>query len=830
MKNNGEVKSMKKRYELLAPAGNSEALRAAVQNRADAVYLSGKAFGARKFAGNFTKEELVKAVQYCHVRGVAVYVTVNTLVFNDEMDTLKAYLAFLYNHDVDAIIVQDIGVLDYIRKTYPDWDVHCSTQMSVQTMADVHYLEKLGVQRVVLGREMSLETIRQVKKKTNLALEVFVHGALCISVSGQCLMSSMIGGRSGNRGRCAQPCRQLYTLTTEKTRKPVDSFKDRYLLSPKDLCTLKELHHLVDAGAFSFKIEGRMKSPEYVAAVVRAYRNMLDAIEAGKKVREEAKEKELAVFNRGFTRGHLFGDEGARLMSSYHSGNQGYLLGSVIGYDKKKQQLSLKLEETLSQNDEIQIRRDGKSFGGRAERIEQNGKMVTYCAAGAICKVNFKHECYSKEQVFKTYDEIGIKSLKETYHKEMLEIPVKIEVSIKDGEALYGKISDGSQEIEVWAEDVPERALNKPLSEEKAMLQMSKLGGTPFKAQEMIVHLGSGLAVPIKALNELRRDLVEALIQERSKWHQRQKGSAKSLIEVNQIQKNDSERKWSKKELKFSCSVTSLEQLEALLLVDSGSEIPIIYFRNPDLLEDAIKVVAKHRFKGKLVPEILKLVSDEELIQYRQKIQALGLDTVLIQNVGHIEVFKSFEIMGDISLNIVNDRSLCYYYQHHMLQRVALSPEVNLSQIKEMDLIPSKTELLGFGFLPVMALKHCLVKGNNECRSKSIPCRNELCRDELFFLKDRKSEHFPIYRHATGYSEVYNSKRLLLLENMQDLAEAGIGIMRLNFLHEEKQETMEIAQMYINAQKGTCNKVDKKRLEALKNEGITRGHLFRGAE
>lgn len=251
---------MKKDYEILAPAGTYEALMAAVQNGADAVYLSGKDFGARKFAGNFDRDELQEALSYCHVRNVSLYLTVNTLVFNHEMNSLLEYLDFLYINGVDAVIVQDMGVLQLVRKYYPDLDIHCSTQMSVQTVEDIKYLESLGVKRVVLGREMNLDQIRQAKVETSVQLEVFVHGALCISVSGQCLMSSLIGGRSGNRGRCAQPCRQKYSLYNEDTKEVMTSLHGDYLLSPKDLSTLEEISQVVKAGAYSLKIEGRMKN------------------------------------------------------------------------------------------------------------------------------------------------------------------------------------------------------------------------------------------------------------------------------------------------------------------------------------------------------------------------------------------------------------------------------------------------------------------------------------------------------------------------------------------------------------------------------------------
>ncbi|RQD69623.1 MAG: U32 family peptidase [Tindallia sp. MSAO_Bac2] len=812
---------MKGSYEILAPAGNTEALKAAVQNGADAVYLSGKAFGARQFAGNFTEKELINAVVYCHIRGVSVYVTVNTLVLKDEMKALKAYLDFLYLNDVDAVIVQDMGVLQYIRNVYPEWSVHCSTQMSVQTVADIHFLEKMGVQRVVIGREMSLETLRKAKQQSNLQLEVFVHGALCISVSGQCLMSSMIGGRSGNRGRCAQPCRQQYKLVHGAEKKVLNDTDDGYLLSPKDLSTFEDIKQVVEAGAYSLKIEGRMKSPEYVATVVRAYRSMLDSIEQGGKPDVASLEKEMTIFNRGFTKGHLFGDRGKSLMNPSYPGNQGYLIGTVTDYDTKKQKATLKLKESLSQNDEIQIRRRGKTVGGRVEKLEIDGTLLKRCPAGESCKVYFKHNCHPGESVYKTYDETHVKHIRETYHKEMLKIPVTMEVSIKEDKQISGEISDNTNKVKVCDQTIPEKAFTKALTKEKVATQLSKLGGTPFEAQEVRVRMEPGLTIPIKKLNELRRDLVDGLMEKRAIWYRRSTALMNSNSESAEpafLYKKPKEKP------DFSCSVTTLGQLQALLELNSGTGIHSIYYREPDTLEDAVELVWKYGFDGKLIPELFKMTPDNQLLEYKQKIQELGLDTVLVQNPGHMLIFDSFNKVGDASLNVVNDAAYGFYKQSALL-RVTLSPELNLRQIKEMNLEPARTEIIGYGFLPVMALKHCVLSEGLDCKKNK-----EKCKKEPFYLKDRKSEHFPIKPRHSCYTEVYNSRKLFLLENIKDLTSAGMGTFRLHFLQESKEETAAVLRLHINMVSGVRDSSDEKLLQRLKEEGVTRGHLYRGVQ
>lgn len=821
MNNNEEVEFMERAYELLAPVGNNEALKAAVQNGADAVYLSGKAFGARQFAGNFTSEELIDAVRYCHIRGVSVYVTVNTLIFNEEMDSLKSYLEFLYINDVDAVILQDMGVLQYIRSVYPDWSIHCSTQMSTQTVADIEFLEKEGVQRVVLGREMSLEMIRKAKEKTKLQLEVFVHGALCISVSGQCLMSSMIGGRSGNRGRCAQPCRQKYTIVQGDNKVSFNSNGEKYLLSPKDLCTLEDIQSIVKAGVYSFKIEGRMKSPEYVATTVRAYRGMLDTMETGIKTNVLLKKEELRVFNRGFTKGHLLGDSGKSLMNPFYPGNQGCFLGTVTGYDEKKQKATLMLRESLNQNDEIQLRRNGETVGGRVEKLEVNGTLVKHCASGKICTVNFKHSCNLGEKIFKTYDDMYMKSVRDTYHKEMLTIPVRVEVIIEYGKSVSGIISDGMNEAEVSVGVFPEKAVNRGLTEEKVILQISKLGGTPFQMKEVKVCLEPKLSVSMSVLNQLRRNLVEALVQKRKKRYIRNTSFKETELKPK---KGGLLQDSSVASIQLSCSITSLEQLEALIEMKVGAEIQNIYFRDPHMLEAAMELVWKHGFEGKLIPEIFKLSTDEELLRHRDQIQKLGIDTVLIQNPGHFNVFESFIKIGDQSLNVVNDDSYAFY-QNLSLQRITLSPELNLKQIQCMNLSPNQTEIIGYGFLPVMALKHCLLSDARNCEKK-----NGLCKKGQFYIEDRKSECFPIQPRFSCYTDIHNAKKIHLIENINDLRNAGVGMFRLHFLHENKAETASILRLYLNISKGIVRPQDEGVLERLKEEGVTKGHLFRGVE
>lgn len=801
-----------KPYELLAPAGSFAALRAAVQNGADAVYLAGKEFGARRYAENFSEAEIKEAVAYCHTRGVNVYVTVNTLVLNSEFARLQAYLDFLYVAGVDAVIVQDIGVLTYLRRTYPDLAVHCSTQMSVQTAADVKFLASLGVKRVILGREMSITEIRQVKKQSKVELEVFVHGALCICVSGQCLLSSLIGGRSGNRGCCAQPCRKKYTLYNLEQKKEIPAPAGDYLLSTKDLCTIDCLKEIIDAGAFALKLEGRMKSPEYVATVVKAYRTALEAIYGGEKVDLETLRQELKIFNRGFTRGHLFGETGAKLMSMASPGNQGYYLGKVVNYEPKTGKLALELAADVHQNDEIQIRRKKEIVGGRVERLEWQGKPVKECKKGQVCYLYFKHHAYPQEAVYKTYDHKLMQAVRQALQKERPFIPVRMKVVIKKDRPLSGSLTDGTYMVAARTGVIPEKAVKKPLTKDQAEAQLAKLGGTPFVAQKVEVELDGGLAVPVKELNQIRRELVEKLTAKRSRRYERSS-------RLQTVPERESTFTRKPKAMELTCSAGNLTQVAKLLALG----VNIIYYQDLTTLPEAVQLVREKHPQCQLIPEVFRLASDECLHAYKQVIRQLALDTVLVQSYGHLELFKDFTLVGDFSLNVLNDHAYRFYRER--FARITLSPELNLKQLAGFKHDPARTELVGYGYLPVMVMKHCVAAA-----VLNRPKNCGLCLHTSYGLKDSFKEVFRIRKRDDCCTEIYNAKKLFLLDYLQILESIGIGYLRLNFLDETPEEVETIVKLYQKVLSSALTDAEREIVAQIKASGITYGHLQRGIE
>ncbi|MBQ5369199.1 MAG: U32 family peptidase, partial [Peptococcaceae bacterium] len=365
----------KKKIELLAPAGSLQALKAAVENGADAVYIGGPMFSARQKAENFTHEQMVAGVQYAHERGCKVHVAVNTIVSNEEIGQVVEYAYKLAEAKVDAVIVQDLGVAHLLRETLPQLPLHASTQMAVHNTPGVQFLEEQGFERVVLARETSLEAIREIKAETDAELEVFVHGALCVAYSGQCLLSSMIGGRSGNRGLCAQPCRMQYQLVDEGGRE-YQSKDGQYLLSTRDLNMIHHLPDLIRAGVTSLKIEGRMKRPEYVATVVRQYRQAIDAYYAGSQFDKKLADKNLLqIFNRDFTTGYFYGNQGADLMSHVRPDNRGVLIADVMKVENKK--VWVQLHDTLSVGDGYLLyNQRGEEIAGKVQEMSIKGKAI----------------------------------------------------------------------------------------------------------------------------------------------------------------------------------------------------------------------------------------------------------------------------------------------------------------------------------------------------------------------------------------------------------------------------------------------------------------------
>ena len=496
-----------KKPELLAPAGTLEVLKYAISAGADAVYCAGKSFGARSYAGNFSNEEIIEAAEYVHLRFKKIYITVNTLIFESEFNKLKEYIDFLYKY-VDGIIVQDLGVFHYVRKTYPDFPVHMSTQCNIHNVEDAKFFQKLGSTRLVLAREVPLDVVKQI---INLGIEVelFVHGALCFSFSGNCYMSYMIGGRSGNRGSCAQPCRKSYQLFEDGK-----SIKTGSLLSMKDLMTLKNIPELCDMGVASFKIEGRMKNKEYVVSTVKAYRKAIDDWANNKKYQEDKKllKDMLVTFNRDFTKGYLFGALNNNVTTTKGVNHQGIVIGEVINYyeNNKGKQVDIKLTDTLSINDGIRI---GDS-GHLVTRMFQNRQMVKTANSGIIT-IDVKEKIKKNALVLKTFDSTLSKEI-ENVLKNNEYYPLVDGYFIITKNKLTFEIKNKQVSSKVSIDVSLDNAL-KEVDYNRLKDQLSKTNNLPLVFKNIRIVKDNEYFIPIPLINQIRQACLNEWVNECNK-------------------------------------------------------------------------------------------------------------------------------------------------------------------------------------------------------------------------------------------------------------------------------------------------------------------------
>lgn len=505
-----------KKLELLAPAGSYEALVAAVQNGCDALYLGGSKFGARAFANNFDDVQLKQAVQYAHRYGVRVFVTVNTLIKEAELDACMHYIQTLQDSDVDALILQDIGLFTYVHECFPDFELHASTQMHIHNSEGIYLLKEMGAARVVVPRETSIEEIAQYTK-FGIDVEAFVQGALCVSYSGQCLLSAYTESRSGNRGECAQSCRMQYELIKQRDhKKEMVQTKGAYLLSPKDLNTIAQVPQLIEAGIASFKIEGRMKRPEYVALMVSTYRKAIDAYLDGKKqtITPQALEDMEKIFNRGFTSGHLFHAMGSSLMNINRPNHMGIVIGKVTGFHHDKVMITLTKE--LRQGDGIRILSTRGDEGFTINRIYKQGLLVNHANAFDDIEIDKTFYVEKGSCVVKTTDSIQLKQLQETYSSIHRRVPIH---------AAFSMHVDAYAELSLWDEEgcyvqqrstiVCEKARTMPLDEERIQSQLQKTKDTPFDIFDIVFDIDNDGTLLIKELNQLRRDALEKFANKR---------------------------------------------------------------------------------------------------------------------------------------------------------------------------------------------------------------------------------------------------------------------------------------------------------------------------
>ena len=719
---------MASQVELLAPAGSFEALIAAVQNGANAVYLGGQQYSARASATNFSNTEIKEAVQYAHLRNVKIYVTVNTLYSDIDFSSLYTYLSFLYTNQVDAIIVQDPGLL-YVAKTYfPKLEVHVSTQASVYQPESVAWLEKQGVIRVVLARENTLKEIQTIgKQNPNMELEVFVHGAQCISFSGQCLLSSFIGKRSGNKGSCAQPCRLGYTLL--KNRHPYTN-KKSYLLSPQDLCTIEDIPKIINAGVTSLKIEGRMKHPAYIATVVSSYRKAIDAYYNNEEIAVDPLVNDMKqMFNRGFTQGHIL--QYKQSLATNYPGHRGIPIGKVIRCDSRN--ATIVLEKPLQLQDRIVF--DNQEGSHTVTKILQSGKGN---AQGTKIQLPVTKKIPLGATVYKVYDTALVTKATRGYQKEHITVPISMNFTGKVGETCSLQITDGVHHIKVSSDTLVTKAEDRPLSAERIEQQLKKLGNTVYTCTSISITFDSMAIIAIQTINALRRQATKQLDELRCK-------------NTNVTMIPD----WKPITYTASHTIKGIAiRVRTLIQLEMACQFPAshIFYPIDDSLAEAKNIAT--RYQKEIIPYHSFL---QPLTAFQKEYVSSQFTSIMVSTYGDLLQWKDKQCILDTSFNITNSYASAFFNNYDFV----CSLETGRKQVNRWQ-TDKQIFYTVYGYVQSMISKYCPIQqqsNQKECGS---------CHQNTYALQDRKQEIFPIQMDTSCHMHLYNS-RPLYIDDFQQL-------------------------------------------------------------
>ncbi|MBD2496187.1 U32 family peptidase [Nostoc sp. FACHB-280] len=843
------------RPELLAPAGNWECAKAAVENGADAIYFGLDRFNARMRAQNFTEADLPQLMQFLHLRGVKGYVTVNTLIFPQELAEAQQYLRTIIAAGVDAVIVQDVGICRLIRHLSPDFPIHASTQMTITSAAGVEFAKSLGCQLVVLARECSIKEIQKIQQATTLPLEVFVHGALCVAYSGQCLTSEALGGRSANRGECAQACRMPYDLIVDG--EIVDLQERKYLLSPQDLAGLDVLPDLVKAGVTSLKIEGRLKAPEYVANVTRVYREALDKVmaelerpnpltpfpprEGGNKIPLSASERgwgrgqeqynlEMA-FSRGLYTGWFKGINNQELVHARFGKKRGVYLGEVTRV--RHEQVTIKLEAPVKPGDGIVFdcgHPEAKEEGGRVYTVTPKGLEVILTFGKD--SLNFRR-VHVGDKVWKTSDPELDKQLRQSFAGDnpQFQRPISLEIYGEVGQLLIAIARDELGNIvQVESAIALVEAHTKPLDTDRLREQFGRLGNTPFCLGTLTNHLQGAVMVPVSELNRMRREIVAQLEELRSqpkRWELRSDVSLQNLLPAISPPSPTSPA--------LIVLVRNLKQLQAAL--NTGVETLYCEFEDPRTYRQAVELV--HQFPTPHSPQIW--VAPPRITKpgenwILQQVRAANADGYLVRNYDQLQFFGADRCVGDFSLNVANPLTADYYQQHFGLERLTASYDLNINQLEDLlsSCPPQWFEVTIHQRIPMFHMEHCVfcafLSEGTDYTNCGRPCEQHevKLRVDAKRLVDRHrvgSEHI-LQADAGCRNTVFNGTAQTGAEYVQRLVELGLRHFRIEFVNETPEQVTKTIQRYRQLLQGEISGSQLWRELQLQNQlGVTRGPL-----
>ena len=866
--------------ELLAPAGDWDCAKAAVENGADAIYFGLDRFNARMRAHNFTEADLPELMAFLHQRGVKGYVTVNTLIFSNELDDMERYLRSIITAGVDAAIVQDVGLCRLIRHLSPDFPIHASTQMTVTSAAGVAFAQGLGCELVVLARECSIGDIEKIQAQTaergiSLPLEVFVHGALCVAYSGQCLTSESLGGRSANRGECAQACRMTYDLVVDgKTLEMKDEGGDRrYLLSPQDLSGLPVLPELVRSGVSCLKIEGRLKSPEYVASVTKVYRQALDRalaslpladslsspstipptdeqyeLEQCELEQHELEQYELEMaFSRGLHTGWFEGIDNQALVHARYAKKRGVYLGIVKRIQPGREPaIAIRLQAKLKPGDGVVFAGDysqKKEQGGRVYSVENQGReSLVACGRRELDlrRVNVG------DRLYKTSDPELERRIRQTFHAETPQFkqPIQIEVQGQAGESLVAIARDKQGHVAQAESRMPlEIAQKRPLTPERLQAQLGRLGNTPYTLLSIDSHLASSVILPISELNRVRRTLVDRLDQLRSQpkvWQLHRDRhwpdlSARSSVQLSesglthasvrtQVGRTENPEEGR---AELIVLVRRLAQLQAAL--ETGMTTLYCELEDPPQYREAIRLVREATttdYRPKIwvaPPRITKPKENYILEQVRRS----NADGYLIRNYDQLAFFAEEPCIGDFSLNVANSITAQYFKTTFGLERLTASYDLNAHQLEALlQQSPAHWfEVTIHQHMPMFHMEHCVfcafLSEGKDFRDCGRPCETHIVK-----LRDRVGKEHFLQADAGCRNTLYNSTAQTGAEAVQRLFSAGLRHFRIEFLQDSPQQVQQIIQQYQQLLQGQIEGQQLWRKLKLDNRlGVTRGTL-----
>ncbi len=710
-----------KRVELLAPAGNMESLIAAIKAGCDAVYLSGKLYGARAFAGNFDNDDIIKAINLAHLYGVRVYVTINTIIYESEVSGFIDYVRFLHKNNVDAVLIQDFGMLDLVRKKFPNLEVHASTQMHIHNYEGALLAKKLGIKRVVMARETPLDIIKKINDEIDIETEVFIHGALCISYSGQCLASTLIGPRSANRGTCAGICRKAYNLYDEFNNKLND---DRYLLSSKELCTIKDIKKIIESGVSSLKIEGRMKRPEYVYMVVSMYKKAIDNYyDTGKVIINDDDIINLKkMYNRDFTNGFMMGEKNNSFTYEKRPNHIGIKVGSVLS--KIGNDLKIKLFDNVNVHDALRVLDDKEDKGIVINKMFINGKSVSSAHKNDVITIKYDGYVQKGKDVLLTTDYNLIDDINLKIKNKRRSIPIDISVSIKRGKNVVLTASDGTNKVNYDSGIKPEDSIKAPLSTHSVKKQLLKTNDTVYEVSNIIVDLDDNLFIPVGIINELRRHLL-------------------SMLDEKRLYKSNF------KECNYTIDLPNFDKVRKKSVLTND----INEYKNYDLIYTSIK----NNITDNMVYKLPRVIYNYE--DYNKK--------VLIGELGSILKYNIFDT--DFSFNVVNSYAVAFL--HSMgADIVTLSYELNFKQTKDIVEAYEKRyhkhpnlQVISYAYPEAMICKYDI---------------NNKYKVNYSYLEDEYKNRYKIVSNK-GFMTIYNYKPIKIT-NHDEYYKIGINYLREN--------------------------------------------------